>query len=172
MRPVTRSLTFALFCGTISCAVAATSIVACSSSTTPGSSSSGGTDVDASETPDSGVVESDSGSSGGNDSSTTKDAGGYPHRFGASDVGGTCEFNRDCKEGLRCECTKGECACKTGVRGEGFVSAPCTTNEECGSAVCFDDRLCTDECTSNTQCKGELPNCKGIIGFSANLCLP
>lgn len=170
MKRVTSSLPFGLFfSGAAFCALALA--VACSSGTTNGSSSGGGggdsTDADI----DSGSASQDSGQSVTPDSSAAKD-GGYPHRFGASDVNGTCEFNRDCKEGLRCECVKGDCACKVGVRGEGTVGSPCTTNEECGSAVCFDDRLCTDECTANTECKGELANCKGLIGFSAKLCLP
>ena len=160
---VLSGISMAAACGLVAGAIA------CSSGGTPGSSS-GQVDPDAASGDDASIVETDSATVA--DSKTTNDSGGYPHRYGTSDVDGACEFNRDCKEGLRCECLKGDCACKVGVRGEGGVGAPCTTNEACGSAVCFDDRLCTDECETNATCKGEIPNCKTLIGFSAKICLP
>ncbi|MFO0664924.1 MAG: hypothetical protein U0174_13290 [Polyangiaceae bacterium] len=158
-----------LGCGVV--ALACGVVVACSSGTQTGSSS-GSSNEDSGATEDAAVTaDADAAVTTDAASDVTTDAG-YPHRYGNSDVGGACEFNRDCKQGLRCECSKGDCACKTGVRGEGGVGAPCTTNEECGSAVCFDDRLCTDECTTNATCKGEIPNCISIIGFSAKICGP
>lgn len=163
MKRVTSSFVLSVFCGAVA------SAIACSSGGTTGSPG-GQVEPDASTSEDTGTGATDSAIV--SDAKVTADSGGYPHRYGSSDVDGACEFNRDCKEGLRCECAKGNCGCKVGVRGEGGVGAPCTTNEACGSAVCFDDKLCTDECETNATCKGEIPNCKTIIGFSAKICLP
>ena len=100
---------------------------------------------------------------------TTKDANG------PGQSGDECSFNRDCANGLRCECD-GACACKAGVRGTGQNGLDaCDSGNDCSSAVCLEGPgdsgfLCSDECATAAECPAKLPRCEDI-SFVGRICV-
>lgn len=101
----------------------------------------------------------------------TKEAG-YPHRYGDGGANAVCDFNRDCAQGLRCECA-GTCACKPGKRGEGKLGESCQDagGEGCGSSICIDDKTCSEECGLPSECAPHFPRClQGPL--SSGFCSP
>lgn len=133
------------------------------------SSSSGGRNSSSSGS--SGGESSSSSSSGGSSSggsssgdAGTGDGGAYPHLYGEGDVEADCfDFgNQECKQGLRCECTAGDCRCRVGERGEGFFGEVCESGNDCGSGACSDGvspARCAKTCNSNADCADPLPQC-------------
>ncbi len=97
---------------------------------------------------------------------------------GPGEVGAACEFNRDCKAALRCECdlSKG-CACATGARGTGKNGVDtCDGGNQCSSSLCIDgpvagEMVCSDECKDAGDCTGKLPRCLAVAGFSEMICV-
>jgi hypothetical protein len=103
-----------------------------------------------------------------------RDAGPYVDKFGDAGSGSECEFNRNCAQGLRCECANGACACAAGARGRGVGGVDtCQSGNDCGSSVCneyADASICSDECASANDCGPRLPKCIQVFGFSSNIC--
>jgi hypothetical protein len=124
---------------------------------------------------DAGTVPKDGGSAdSGADGGTSRDAAPdapYAHRYGDGGAGSSCELNRNCANGLRCECN-GNCACKAGARGNGRIGDPCTTGEDCGSSICINDKICSDECSNVAECKPAFTKC--LVGplASVKICAP
>lgn len=144
------------------------------------SSSSGGSSGGSSTSSSSGSSTSSSSSSGDGGSSSSGDAGGssssgdggggYPHVYGDGETGDDCfEFgNRDCQEGLRCECAEGDCTCEPGVRGEGALGDECNSGNDCGSSACSEDTTphrCSEPCETDDDCAAPLPICVPFLYF-------
>ncbi|MFO0557708.1 MAG: hypothetical protein U0269_06785 [Polyangiales bacterium] len=115
---------------------------------------------------DSGSARTDAPSSdatSGEDGSTAMDAAASD---GAS--GAVCSFNRECPASERCECDeRNGCRCLTGARGTGAFGQPCSSGNDCASALCVEgpnagQSLCSDECTGPAQCSGMLPRCVNV----------
>lgn len=147
---------------------------ACSSGTTSSSSSGGAPDGATGDGGNLSDASLDAPSRDANADASNKDgASGYPHRYGAGQANAVCEFNRDCAMGLRCECADGDCLCKTGPRGEGRAGVDaCTTGNDCGSSICINDEICSDECLTPADCGPKTPRCIAISGFSVKICAP
>ncbi len=106
------------------------------------------------------------------DSGTSVDAAGKDAAAeDAADDGGAvgteCAFNRECTRAARCECVDGNCACALGPRGTGKIGVDsCTSGNDCESSVCLegpnDALVCSDECTTNDDCGGSLPQCTDV----------
>jgi hypothetical protein len=135
---------------------------------------SGPTLSDSGAVQDAGPSSTDGGGtdSGGKTDGGSRDAGPYMQRYGDGGANAPCELNRECARGLRCECTAGNCGCKTGVRGNGGIGAPCSTGEDCGSSICINDMICSDECTNVSECKPAFTKC--LVGpfMAAKICAP
>ncbi len=89
--------------------------------------------------------------------------------------GTVCSFNRECPDNERCLCDEVTgCACTIGPRGTGVAGEPCTTGDDCASAVCLegpnDDLVCTEECEDETTCPANLPQCLPIA-FVGQVCV-
>ncbi|MCB9596967.1 MAG: hypothetical protein H6719_29865 [Sandaracinaceae bacterium] len=90
--------------------------------------------------------------------------------------GALCSFNRECAAAQRCECdeTTG-CACATGPRGTGQNGVDtCTSGNDCASSVCVEGPdgvtfYCSDECATEADCTGPLPQCIDIA-FVGRIC--
>ncbi|MDB4942234.1 MAG: hypothetical protein JWP97_1768 [Labilithrix sp.] len=105
------------------------------------------------------------------DDGDVPDAGGKDAN-GAGGDGDACTFDRDCAAALRCECSEADgCACRTGARGTGRNGIdPCPGadgSNACASALCVEGpdgagSFCSDECTTNADCTGQLPVCAEI----------
>jgi hypothetical protein len=127
------------------------------SSTTPDA----GATADAGPTPDAGVAP---------DAGTASCTGPCrPGSTGASDC--VCTFNEECSAGFRCGAVdNGTCEC--GARGTGAVSAPCTSPNDCASAICLDTNaggsFCTVPCMVNGDCSGTLNVCNPGLGLCAD----
>lgn len=119
---------------------------------------------------------------GGGGDEPTPDAGPdaadeVTHIDGPNVEGETCEFNRDCKLALRCECdeTEGTCACTPGERGDAKLGETCTNNESCMSAMCANGdngSHCSDSCNKDEDCPATLPRCIPVIGIYDPICAP
>ena len=115
----------------------------------------------------------------GMDAGPPDDAGGPVDAFvPSSDAaeGAPCGFNRDCSATQRCECDVATgCFCMTGVRGTGQVGVDtCTDSNDCASALCVEGPVdgtfyCSDECTGDGDCAGQLPRCIDIA-FVGTVC--
>lgn len=93
----------------------------------------------------------------------------------AMSSGAPCAFNRECPANERCACDEATgCACAIGARGVGLAGDPCTTGDDCASAVCLegpgDDLLCTEECEDASTCPEALPLCTPIA-FVGQVCI-
>lgn len=90
-------------------------------------------------------------------------------------AGATCVFNRDCADGLRCECSEtAGCACRPGARGTGRTGVTvCTSGNDCASSLCVEGpdarSYCSDECTTAAMCGGMLPRCIEV-SFVGRVC--
>lgn len=91
-------------------------------------------------------------------------------------VGATCAFNRECAQGLRCECSETDgCACRMGARGTGRNGVTvCTSGNDCASSVCVEGpdgmSYCSDECADAMGCTGMLPRCTDV-SFVGRICV-
>ena len=91
---------------------------------------------------------------------------------GPGNPGDICSFNADCAAALRCECNESTgCACQPGVRGTGRNGIdPCpgdNGSDDCASALCIEGpdgtgNFCSDQCTTDADCTGMLPQCMDI----------
>lgn len=91
-------------------------------------------------------------------------------------AGVVCAFNKDCAQGLRCECTEADgCACRMGARGTGRNGVTvCTSGNDCASSVCVEGpdgmSYCSDECVDGMGCMGMLPQCTDV-SFVGRICV-
>ena len=105
------------------------------------------------------------------------DAGPADAGVPASDAaeGAVCSFNRECAAAARCECDEVTgCMCVTGARGTGRNGVdPCTTGDDCASAVCVEGSdgtfYCSGECATEADCGAALPRCIDIA-FVGRIC--
>lgn len=113
------------------------------------------------------------------DTDADKDAGAKPGKDanGPGADGDECSFNHDCQSALRCECDEVTgCFCKPGTRGTGKNGVdPCESGNDCASALCLEGPekgklICSDECSDDTDCGGQLPRCIPVIGISEPVC--
>jgi hypothetical protein len=153
---------------TATCILSALLIVGCSSPTPTQPAADAGSQ-------EAGIVDA-----GGQDAAvadaSAQDAG-YPHVYGTAKLNETCEVNASCGRDLRCECTDGACACKTGARGEGRSGVDtCKTGNECGSSICVEPAsppsVCSGYCKTPADCGPKQPRCLSVFGFSQNICSP
>ncbi len=93
------------------------------------------------------------------------------HIDGPGTQGVECIFNADCAIDLRCECNEQDgCTCREGERGSGLNGIDtCESGEDCHSSLCVEGPLaengifyCSEACTSNADCGGQLPICSDI----------
>jgi hypothetical protein len=94
--------------------------------------------------------------------------------FGDAGAGDVCAFNRDCGEGLRCECS-GDCVCAPGDRGFGKNGLDtCAGGNDCESSVCVEDSnggfTCSGECVDDGDCQTSLPFCTDVA-FVGRICI-
>ncbi len=147
--------------------------VGCASSTSNVPAADSGTDAFvADDTPPEEEEDASTPDAGKKDSST--DAGPGVDANGPGQAGDVCSFNRDCQNGLRCECD-GECACAVGARGTGQKGVDsCDSGNQCSSALCLEGPdgkfLCSDECVDTGDCPAKLPRCEDVA-FVGRICI-
>jgi hypothetical protein len=77
-----------------------------------------------------------------------------------------CFSNYDCPTGFTCKSMGSTVACVAGPRGTGMPGAPCTTEQDCASALCVEDATggfrCSDLCRTAQTCPAELPRCVSL----------
>jgi len=116
-----------------------------------------------------GGVEEDSATPEDGGAEASKDAGRDVN--GPGEAGAECVLNYDCQLALRCECEGFACTCKPGARGTGKNGVdPCDEGNDCVSSLCVEGPpdsgdFCSDECTTNADCTGKLPQCTTIAGL-------
>jgi hypothetical protein len=68
--------------------------------------------------------------------------------------------------------------CVPGARGDGALGDPCTSENDCASALCIEldggTSLCTEQCADESTCITALPECYAIAfsGSDDTFCLP
>ncbi len=84
------------------------------------------------------------------------------------EAGGRCSFNRDCVTAERCECSEtAGCRCAPGARGTGRSGLDqCASGNDCESALCVEANggvsLCSAPCTTVDDCPSALPRCLSV----------
>jgi hypothetical protein len=132
---------------------------------TPDGGTSTAVDGGASTTTDGGTSIAADGGAGGTCSGPCKPGGG-------DDC--SCLYNADCSPGFRCgDVDFGTCEC--GKRGTGKLNAPCTSGNDCETAICLDAKdgktFCTEPCDpggETTICGGLFSVCNGFLGLCAD----
>ena len=82
-----------------------------------------------------------------------------------ADAGPLCLFNSECPDETACVGDESGSYCVPGERGSVEYGEPCTTSEECASAVCLED-FCTMLCEAVDACTSDnLPRCHPALGY-------
>lgn len=158
---------------------------ATSSSTDGATTSATSSDASSASSTDASSGVGSTSSASGTASSTASSSGSGGPITACADIGATeCFSNYDCPSmGDRCE-NKGTPndqvpCCVPGVRGAGVAGAPCTSENDCKSSLCFElssSNVCSDVCTSSGECpKPPFAGGCGPIAFSGSndeFCLP
>jgi hypothetical protein len=85
-----------------------------------------------------------------------------------------CFTNYDCPPTHACKTNGSLVACVAGPRGTGRAGVPCTSEQDCASALCVEDseggHRCSDLCRMAEMCPMELPRCVVVNG--EGICSP